>query len=145
MNALRDRAVPRVAATALALGMSVEANARELDSHCHPSGVAVVKEMWDSKAFWTRQLKEIHDYVEGQKVAYRLSLIERKRARANEALDAEEMRTMCIPQISDPELEKKLRETDRYIAELDREMLQRAIAWGEKCTAYANQQLLKLK
>ena len=121
-----------------------EAMAASIGPDCKPNGLAAkAKEAWDPQAFWTKQLKEIQDYVEGQKVAYRLTLIERKRDRANDALDAEEMRTLGIRPHSDPQLERELAKTDRELAALDRELLQSAIAWGEKCTAYARQKLSK--
>ena len=128
----------------LALLVGKSAQAVDLGPDCEPAGVsAMVREAWDPKVFWTRQLKEIHDYVEGQKVAHRLNLIDRKRDRVNAALDAEEMKTMGIPQTSDPELDQLLAKTDREIAALDRELLQKSLEWGQSCTAYATQQLSK--
>lgn len=135
-----------VSISVLSLGVYTPASAVDLNNECKPSGVvAIAKEAWNPKEFWTHQLKEIQQYVEDQKIAYRMSLIDRRRAKVNEALDAEEMKTLGIPQYSDPEFEKQLRETDRYIAQLDRQMLEEAVAWGEKCKAYANQQLARAK
>lgn len=131
---------------ALSMVLGAEVRAASIGPACKPNGVvAIAKEAWDPKAFWTKQLKEIHDYVEGQKVAYRLTLLERRRDRANEALDAEEMRTLGIRPYSDPQLERELAKTDREIAALDRELVQSAIAWGEKCTAYVRQRLSEFK
>lgn len=131
---------------ALSLVLGAEVRAASIGPDCKPNGVvATAKEAWDPKAFWTKQLKEIQDYVDGQKVAYRLTLLERRRDRANEALDAQEMRTLGIRPYSDPQLERELAKTDREIAALDRELVQSAIAWGEKCTTYARQKLSELK
>lgn len=113
-----------------------------LGSDCKPSGlVAKGKEAWDPKEFWTEQVNEIQEYVEGQRAAYRLSMIDRKRDKANARLDDEEMRVMGIEQYSDPELDRLLEETDRELLQLDRKLLQHAVEWGRKCTAYAKQEL----
>ena len=49
-----------------------------LGPDCEPSGfIAKRKEAWDPKSFWTTQIKEIKEYVEGQQTAYRLYMIER--------------------------------------------------------------------
>ena len=113
-----------------------------LDSDCKPSGlVAKGKEAWDPKEFWTEQVNEIQEYVEGQRTDYRLSMIDRKRDKANARLDDEEMRAMGIEQYSDPELDRLLEETDREMLQLDRKQLQDAVEWGRKCTAYAKQKL----
>jgi hypothetical protein len=138
----------RVAAVFVALSMvlGTEVRAASIGPDCKPSGVvATAKEAWDPKAFWTRQLKEIQNYVDGQKVAYRLTLLERTRDRANEAFDAQEMRTLGIRQDSDPQLEREIGKIERESAALDRELVQIAIAWGEKCTTHARQKLSELK
>lgn len=129
--------------TSLAI-LGQDAIAAAVGRDCKPKGiVATAKEAIDSKTFWIKQLKEIQDYVDGQRLAYQLSIIERRRSQSNLALDAEEMRAMKIPQYIDPQLERELRETDRALTEMDREMLQVAISWGEKCTAYAKQKLVQ--
>ena len=131
---------------AFSMVLGAEVRAASIGPDCKPNGVvATAKEAWDPKAFWTRQLKEIQDYVERQKVAYRLTLLERRRDRANEAFDAQEMRTLGIRPQSDQQLERELAKTDREIAALDRELVQSAIAWGEKCTTYARQKLSEIK
>lgn len=143
---LRRTILTTFATLTLSFAFCVEVRAADLGPDCKPNGiVAVAQEAWNPKAFWTRQLKEIRDYVEGQKLSYRLSLIERKRNRVNETLDAEEMKAMGIPQISDPELERELARTDREIVALDRELLQGAIEWGQRCTTYARQKVSEAK
>ena len=140
------RRIVRIASCGLAFLTATPVLAVDLDHECRPSSViAIAKEAWDPKEFWTRQLKEIQQYVEGQRLAYQMNLIDRRRAKVNETLDAEEMRALGVPQYSDPQLEKQLRETDQYIARLDLQMLREANAWGQKCTAYANQRLSNIK
>jgi hypothetical protein len=122
------------------------AGAVSIGPDCKPKGVvAMSKESWDPKAFWTGQLKEISEYVEGQKVAYRLSLLERRRDHVDKAFTLEEMRTMGVTPASDPQLELALAKTERELAAIDRELLQNAIIWGGKCTQYAQQKLSAIK
>jgi len=122
------------------------AGTQSLGPNCEPSGlIAKGKEAWDPKGFWTTQLKKIKEYVEAQKTAYQLSMIERKRDMINERLDDEEMKTMGIEQISDPEFDREMAKIDREILQMDRQMLNGAIEWGRKCTAYANMKLTRLK
>lgn len=113
-----------------------------LGPDCEPSGlIAKGKEAWNPKGFWRTQIKEIEEYVEGQKTAYRLSMIERRRDKINEKLDAEEMKAMGIDQYSDPGLDREMAKIDRELLQMDRQMLNEAIEWGRKCTAYAKRKL----
>lgn len=58
-------------------------------------------------------------------------------------MHASEMRALGIPQLNDPELNKEMAETDRFIEKLDREMLLETQQWDVKCRAYVNQKLGK--
>lgn len=121
---------------------STGALAASIDSDCKPKGViAIAKEAWNPKTFWTGQLIEIQAHVEGQKTSYRLSVIERRRDRINAGLDAEEARTLGILKNHDPALERALADSDRIMEALARKMLQSSVTWGNKCTAYAKQKL----
>ena len=139
--------IGRVVLATILISFSVgQVRSEGLDSECEPSGlVAKGKEAWSPKKFWTAQIKEIQEYVENEKTAYRLSMIERKRDRVNERLDDEEMKELGIEQYSDPELDRDLAEIDRELLQMDRERLQDAIEWGRKCAAYAKRQLSQLQ
>jgi hypothetical protein len=118
----------------------------DLDSECKPDGItAKAREAWDPKSFWREQIKEIADYVDGQKMAYRLAQIERKREQVNARLDDEEMKAMGIESFSDPELDLLLDEVDRDLIQMEREMLSDAVNWGRKCTYHAERKLSSLK
>ena len=130
----------------LAAFLPCQVHAVSLDSDCQPSGIlAIGKESWNPKKFWTDQVIEIEEYVENERTAYRLSMIERKRDKINERLDEQEMRAMGIQPQSDPELERLLRKTDKELLQLDRRLLNHAVEWGKKCTVYAKQKLSTLK
>ena len=120
----------------------------DLGPECEPSGlVAKGKEAWNPKEFWTTQIKEINEFVEEQKTDYRLSMIERRREKINQRLDDEEMKAMGIDteQYSNPEADGFLAETDREMLQIEREILNEAIEWGRKCTAYAKRKLSQLE
>ena len=120
----------------------------DLGPECEPSGlVAKGKEAWNPKKFWKTQIKEIEEYVEGQKTDYRLSMIERKRDKINKRLDDEEMKVIGIDtkQYSNPEADRFLAEADRELLQIEREILNEAIEWGRKCTAYAKRKLSLLE
>ncbi len=126
----------------LATFLPCQVHAVSLDSECKPSGIlAIGKESWNPKKFWSNQVIEIEEYVANERTTYRLSMIERKRDKINERLDEQEMRAMDIQQQSDPELELLLRKTDKELLQLDRRLLNHAIEWGKKCTAYSKQKL----
>ncbi len=129
-----------------ALFFSGHACAEGLGPDCEPKGlIAKGKEAWNPKAFWTIQIKEIKEYVEAQKTAYRLSTIERKRDKINERLDDEEMKAMGIEQYSDPELDREINKIDRELLQMERKMLNEAIEWGCKCTEHAKRKLSQAK
>jgi len=109
---------------------------------CSPRGlIAKVKEAWNPKIFWATQISEIQDYMEGQKTAYRLSMIQRKRDKINEKLDAEEMKAIGIEQYSDPDMDREMEKKDQEMLQMDRQMLNESIEWGRKCTIYARKKL----
>jgi hypothetical protein len=121
-------------------------SAVSLGHDCEPSGlVAKGREVWNPIDFWTTQIREIQEYVDGEKTAYRLSMIERKRDKINERLDAKEMRAMGIEQYSDPEIDREMAKLDRELLKMDRQQVDRAIKWGRKCTEYAKRKLSKLE
>jgi len=116
-----------------------------LGPDCEPRGlIAKGKEAWDPKSFWKGQIGEIKEYVDAQRTAYKLSMIERKRDRINERLDDEEMKAMGIEQYSNPGLDREMAKIDRELMQMDRQMLNDAIEWGRKCTAYANMKLSRV-
>ena len=120
----------------------------ELGPECEPSGlVAKGKEAWNPKEFWKTQIKEIEEYVEGQKTDYRLSMIERRRDKINQSLDDEEMKAIGIDieQYANPAADRFLAEADRELLQIEREILNEAIEWGQKCTAYAKRKLSQLE
>lgn len=120
----------------------------DLGPECEPSGlVAKGKEAWNPKEFWKTQIKEIEEYVEGQKTDFRLSMIERRRGKINQRLDDEEMKAMSIDneQYSNPEADRFLAEADRELLQIERGILNEAIEWGRKCTAYAKRKLSQLE
>ena len=122
--------------------------AADLGTECEPSGlVAKGKEAWNPKGFWKTQIKEIEEYVEGQKTDFRLSMIERRRDKINQRLDDEEMKAIGIDieQYSNPETDRFLAEADREILQIEREILNEAIEWGRKCTAYAKRKLSQVE
>jgi hypothetical protein len=115
-----------------------------LGSDCEPCGlIAKGKEAWNPKEFWTTKIQEINEFVENQKTDYRLSIIERRRDKINQRLDDEEMKAMGIDieQYSDPEADRELAKFDREMLQIEREILNEAIQWGRKCTAYAKRKL----
>lgn len=119
-----------------------------LGPDCEPSGlIAKGKEAWNPKDFWTTQIKEINDFVEGQRTDYRLSMIERRREIINKRLDDEKMKAIGIDieQYSNPETDRFLAEADREILQIEREILNEAIEWGRKCTAYAKRKLSQVE
>ena len=119
-----------------------QVSAVSLGPDCKPNSlIAKGKEAWNPKNFWVTQIKEIQDYVEGQKTSYRLSMIERKRDKINEKLDAEEMKTMGIDQYFDPELDLEMKKIDQELLQMERKMLNESIDWGRKCTSYAKHKL----
>jgi hypothetical protein len=119
--------------------------AASLGSDCEPCGlIAKGKEAWNPKEFWTTKIKEINEFVEKQKTDYRLSMIERKRDKINQRLDDEEMKAMGIEQYYDPKLDGYLAKVDREMLQIEREILNEAIEWGRKCTAYAKRKLSQL-
>jgi hypothetical protein len=122
------------------------ANSQSIGHDCEPNGlIAKTKAVWNPKKFWTTQIKEIKEYVEAEKTTYRLSLIQTKRDRINEKLDDEEMKAMGIESFSDPELDREIAKIDREMRQFDRQMLNDAIEWGRKCTAYAKRKLSELE
>lgn len=130
----------------LALLFSGHASAESLGPECEPRGlIAKGKEAWRPKVFWTTQIKKIKEYVEAQKTAYRLSMIEKKRDEINERLDDEEMKAMGVEQYSDPEFDREMTKFDREWLQMEREMLNEAIEWGRKCTQHAKQKLSQAK
>ena len=147
MNMSQNVFVARTLLVAVLVTLSIcQAYAVSLGPDCEPSGlIAKGKEAWNPKEFWTEQIQEIQEYVEGQRTAYRLSMIDRKRDKVNERLDEEEMMAMGIESYSDPELDRLLEETDRKLLQMDRDLLQHAVEWGRKCTAYAEQELSRLQ
>jgi len=120
----------------------------DLSPECEPSGlVAKGKETWNPKKFWKTQIKEIEEHVEGQKTDFRLSMIERRREKINQRLNDEEMKAMGIDteQYSNPETDSFLAEADREMLQIEREIVNEAIEWGRKCTAYAKHKLSQLE
>lgn len=122
--------------------LPIHVYAVSLGPECEPSGlVAKAKEAWNPKVFWTTQIREIEEYVENQKALSRLLIVDIKRARINERLDAEEMKAMGIEQNSEPELDREMAKFDRESLQMDRQMLNETIEWGRKCTSYAKKKL----
>ena len=121
-----------------------QASAATIGPNCSPAGpINIVKEMVSPVLFWTAVLNEIEQEVKGAQDAYRFTQLEKRNDKVRANLEASEMRALGIPQLNDPQLNRELAETDRFIENLDRELLLETRRWAAKCRAYANQKLGK--
>jgi hypothetical protein len=121
------------------------AQARDLGNECTPSGLlAKAREAWDPKAFWTLQLKEIEKDAEAVRQAHDFAHMERIRALLNEQIDRHEQSALGVPPPT-PEVQRFLNKADREVYELEQKQYDEDIAWGRRCTAYANQKLSPMK
>jgi hypothetical protein len=121
------------------------ASGPSLNSDCEPKGlISIAKAKLDPKSFWAKQIEEIQSYVEGRKTAYRLYILDNKRQDLNARLDDEEMRILGVTPYGDPKLEQLLKEANGFSDAMQKEMLAQEIAWGRKCTSYANVKLSQI-
>lgn len=139
--------IRRALATVILIGLSMgQARAVSLGPECEPRGLmAKGKEALNSETFWTTQVKEIQEYVEAEKLAYRLSMIERERYRINERLEDQELQAMGIKQHSNPEIDREFYDIDKKLLQMEWKSLQYAIKWGRVCTTFAKQKLSQLQ
>jgi hypothetical protein len=103
--------------------------------------VAMTKEALNPKKFWTDQLSKIQDAVEVAKTNYKLDKIGYAENAAAVAFEAAEDRAAGRQPFHDAYVDKEIAIIDRDMKAFDLQMLNDSLAWGHKCTVYANAQL----
>ena len=81
--------------------------------------------------------------MEGAQAAYRFKRLENRNDKIRDNLEASELRALGVPQLNDPQFNREMAETDRFIEKLDRDMLLETQRWAATCRIYANKKLGK--
>lgn len=153
----------------LSSGLSQVSEARDLDHDCFPQGWENRFRAWrDPAKFWRAQPSLIQAEVVAAIRAYQLHIAEQRyedaiapleaakrelKRKANqeflvilgktpemkEEAEAEELRNQLA--IQDQEIERSVRAAEN---QAQKDMLASSLSWGEKCTAYSQNELKKL-
>jgi hypothetical protein len=145
------------------------AAADDLGQDCNPRGwVQMLRAWWDPVGFWSAQPAAIQKEVESSVKAYQLYLVqrqadvalaanEREKARIERATLEEQLRILGaqvkpVPPETQQALDQAYAKTDEAVRatyasidEVQRQMAERAIRWGEKCMTLSREHLARAR